>query len=70
MSVKEQTKQAALEFIRLPENHSGITISKLQRALRIGYSEAASILDELEDEGVVSCTDIDFRRHLITKEAT
>ncbi len=61
-------KQAAIEFIRLPENQNNITISKLQRALKIGYSQAALILEEMEDEGVISHPDVGFRRNLITAE--
>lgn len=61
-------KQAALEFIKLPENQNNITISKLQRVLKIGYSQTALILEEMEDEGVISHPDVCFRRSLITAE--
>ncbi len=67
---KQQIKQAALEFIRLPENHSNITISKIQRALRISYCKTALILEELEADGVISSPDMNFKRHLITDEPT
>ena len=39
-----------------------IGIAKMQRTLRIGYNEAARVIDQLEAEGSVSYADINGRR--------
>ena len=62
----ESLKQAALDFLMLPENWHDITITKLQRALGVSYGKAALLLEEFELEGILSRPDANFRRHRIT----
>jgi DNA segregation ATPase FtsK/SpoIIIE, S-DNA-T family len=41
------------EAVKLVRQHSTASVSMLQRKLRIGYNRAASIMDQLEERGVV-----------------
>jgi len=42
-----------------------ISTSYLQRRLRIGYNKAASLMERLEEEGIVSEPDVKGKRHLL-----
>lgn len=52
----------AVEIVRTDKKAS---ISYIQRRLRIGYNRAASIIERMEDEGVVSKTDHVGRREVL-----
>ena len=54
------------EAQRLAINHSRISASLLQRKLGIGYAKAASLLDHLEDRGIVGPGDPGKSREVIT----
>ncbi len=54
------------EAQKLAINHSRISASLLQRKLGIGYAKAASLLDHLEDRGVVGPGDPGKSREVIT----
>ena len=41
------------------------TVSSLQRHLRIGYNKAATLIDQLEAEGVVSAPDHSGKRTIL-----
>ena len=43
-------------------------VPKMQRALRIGYNEAARVIDQLEAEGLISYADINGRRTVRTAD--
>lgn len=43
------------------------SISSLQRHLRIGYNRAANLMQELEDQGVVSPAEIDGKRTVLAR---
>ncbi|MBO9492254.1 hypothetical protein J7384_17970 [Endozoicomonas sp. G2_1] len=42
-----------------------VSISKIQRALRIGYNHAASIVERMESEGLISKPTSDGYRHVL-----
>ena len=44
------------------------TISSLQRHLRIGYNKAATIIDQLEAEGIVSAADHSGKRKILARK--
>ncbi len=52
----------AVEIVRTDKKAS---ISYIQRRLRIGYNRAASIIERMEDEGIVSKTDHVGRREVL-----
>lgn len=53
-----------IEFIR----HSGITsISGLQRRFQISFNQAARLLDQLEEQGIISPPDKDHKHHILTE---
>ena len=54
------------EAQRLAINHSRISASLLQRKLGVGYAKAASLLDHLEDRGIVGPGDPGKSREVIT----
>ncbi|MCY4623882.1 MAG: DNA translocase FtsK [Chloroflexi bacterium] len=54
------------EAQKLAINHSRISASLLQRKLGIGYAKAASLLDHLEDRGIVGPGDPGKSREVIT----
>ena len=41
------------------------TISYIQRRLGIGYNKAATIIERMENEGVVSAPDAGGKRHIL-----
>ena len=41
------------------------TISYIQRRLGIGYNKAATIIERMENEGVVSAPDSGGKRHIL-----
>ena len=55
-----------LEAQKLATSHSRISASLLQRKLGIGYAKAASLLDHLEDRGIVGPGDPGKSREVIT----
>lgn len=57
----KEIKEAAKNFFR---NHPAdeVGVSRLQRELKIGYTQAANILIQLEDEGFISSNDDFFNR--------
>lgn len=57
----EGTKEDARRALRQSKH---VSISLLQRVLRIGYNRAARVMDALEHEGFVSPADSSGRRHL------
>ena len=44
------------------------TISSLQRHLRIGYNKAATIIEQLEEEGIVSAADHTGKRTILVRQ--
>ena len=44
------------------------TVSSLQRHLRIGYNKAATLIDQLEAEGVVSTPDHSGKRTILARK--
>jgi len=54
---------AAVEFVR---NSSGISTSKLQRHLKIGYNRAARLIEVMELEGILSAVQDDGSRRLLS----
>ena len=52
----------AVDIIR---NDKKASISYIQRRLRIGYNRAASLIDKMEDEGIVSAPDAMGKRQVI-----
>ena len=46
-------------------NDKKASISYIQRRLRIGYNRAASIIERMEEEGIVSKTDHVGRREVL-----
>ena len=45
------------------------TISSLQRHLRIGYNKAATIIDQLEADGIVSAADHTGKRKILARKS-
>lgn len=41
------------------------TISYLQRRLAIGYNKAATLIERMEEEGVISAADVSGKRHIL-----
>ena len=58
----EDLYQQAVEIVRSDKKAS---ISYVQRRLRIGYNRAASIIDRMEQEGIVSAADHVGRREVL-----
>ncbi len=58
----EDLYRQALEIVR---NDKKASTSYIQRRLRIGYNRAASLIDRMEDEGIVSAPDHVGRREII-----
>ena len=58
----EDLYRQALEIVR---NDKKASTSYIQRRLRIGYNRAASLIDRMEDEGIVSAPDHVGRREVI-----
>ena len=46
------------------------TISSLQRHLRIGYNKAATIIEQLEHEGIISTADHSGKRTILARKNT
>ena len=61
-SSDEDLYNQAVEIVRTDKKAS---ISYIQRRLRIGYNRAASIIERMEDEGIVSKTDHVGRREVL-----
>ena len=58
----EDLYRQAIEIVR---NDKKASISYVQRRLRIGYNRAASIIDRMEQEGIVSAADHVGRREVL-----
>ena len=41
------------------------TISYLQRRLQIGYNKAATFIEQMEEEGIISAPDVNNKRHIL-----
>lgn len=54
--------------IEMAQHHKKLSTSLLQRRLRIGYPRAARLMDQLEDEGVVSAGDGSKSRDVIINQ--
>lgn len=54
MSYQDSFTPQVIEFVR---QRGAVSIASIQRQYRIGYERAASIVEELEAVGVVSCPD-------------
>ena len=61
-SNEEDIYSQAVDIIR---NDKKASISYIQRRLRIGYNRAASLIDRMEDEGIVSAPDHTGKRQVI-----
>lgn len=59
---EEDLYAQAIDIIR---NDKKASTSYIQRKLRIGYNRAASLIDRMEDEGIVSAPDHTGRRQVI-----
>ena len=53
------------QAVQIVQNDKKASISYIQRRLRIGYNRAASIVDRMEEEGVVSAPDHVGRREVL-----
>ena len=53
------------QAVQIVQNDNKASISYIQRRLRIGYNRAASIIDRMEDEGIVSPADHVGRREVL-----
>jgi S-DNA-T family DNA segregation ATPase FtsK/SpoIIIE len=53
------------QAVQIVQNDKKASISYIQRRLRIGYNRAASIVDRMEQEGVVSAADHVGRREVL-----
>ena len=51
--------------LELTSRYSHLSTSLLQRRLRIGYPRAARLMDQLEDDGIVSAGDSGKSREVI-----
>ena len=58
----EDLYRQAVEIVR---NDKKASISYIQRRLRIGYNRAATLIDKMEQEGVVSAPDHLGRREIL-----
>jgi len=58
----DELYQDALEFVREAQK---VSISSIQRKFRIGYNRAASIVDTMEESGVVSPMESNGQRELL-----
>lgn len=69
-NIKEQeTDELLIKAIQIVVESQNASTSFLQRKLRIGYSRAARLLDQMEERGIVSRIDSGGKRQvLITKE--
>lgn len=64
---KDEMYEKALEIAR---SHSRISTSLLQRRLRIGYSRAARLVDQLEEAGVVGPSEGGKSREVLLQDET
>ena len=53
------------QAVQIVQNDKKASISYVQRRLRIGYNRAASIIDRMEQEGIVSAADHVGRREVL-----
>ena len=53
------------QAVQIVQNDKKASISYVQRRLRIGYNRAASIIDRMEEEGIVSAADHVGRREVL-----
>ena len=58
----EDLYRQAVEIVR---NDKKVSTSYVQRRLRIGYNRAATIIDRMEEEGVISAPDHTGRRQVL-----
>ncbi|MBI2954682.1 MAG: DNA translocase FtsK, partial [Chloroflexi bacterium] len=61
---KDELYEKALDLVR---QHSHVSTSLLQRRLRIGYSRAARLIDQLEEEGVIGPSENGKSREVLLK---
>ena len=54
--------------VELASRYSHLSTSLLQRRLRIGYPRAARLMDQLEDEGVISPGEPGKSREVIKRQ--
>ena len=59
---EEDLYQQAVDIVR---NDKKASTSYIQRKLRIGYNRAASLIDRMEEEGVISPADHVGRREVL-----
>jgi uncharacterized protein (UPF0335 family) len=67
VSDDESLYRQALEFVRADGNAS---TSHVQRRLQIGYNRAASLIERMEREGIVSPPDVTGKRFVIAPPPT
>jgi S-DNA-T family DNA segregation ATPase FtsK/SpoIIIE len=66
---EEQTDDPLLEkATELAQEHSRISVSMLQRRLRIGYPRAARLMDELEEAGIVGIAEGGQSREVLSAQ--
>ena len=53
------------QAVAIVRNDKKASTSYIQRKLRIGYNRAASLIDRMEDEGVISAADHVGRREVL-----
>ena len=53
------------QAVQIVQSDKKASISYVQRRLRIGYNRAASIVDRMEAEGIVSAADHVGRREVL-----
>ena len=66
--ISDDTVYAAA--VALVVEHQKVSVSFLQRSLRIGYNNAAQLVGRMESEGVVSTPDASGRRTVLRAPAT
>jgi len=65
----EQTDHLFIKAVQMVVESQNASTSFLQRKLKIGYSRAARLLDQMEERGIVSRMDSNNKRQvLISKE--
>ncbi|GAA0907482.1 hypothetical protein GCM10009552_15490 [Rothia nasimurium] len=69
-AIYEEDKRLYGEAINVVRSTGRVTISVLQRHLRIGYNRAARFIEQMEIEGIVTAPQLNGQRELIQPGAS
>ena len=61
-------KLVRLQALQIVKKDKKVSISYVQRSLRIGYNRAATIIERMEKEGIISPPNHSGKREILTKE--